>query len=199
MTRQTSPPMAPSNEATDEQLDVARTQGDAYHQAMRAMAEEEGAHTAQAGDYLIGFVNEEAEGMYALDGECVVWREAAEDANVHLEVAVADAADGRFIPGLDVHLELSRDGIPVLATDLPFLWHPFLYHYGTNAKVPDEGPYRVTIRIAPATFMRHDPVNGLRYTRSTEVHFDNITLTNGRKPSPDAQPRGAAAPTATGA
>ncbi|MER7455976.1 iron transporter [Micromonospora sp. NPDC126480] len=191
--------MAPSNEATREQLDVARNQGNAYHQAMQAMAKEEGAHTAQAGDYLIGFVNEETEGMYALDGDTLVWREAAEDANVHLEVAVADAADGRFVPGLAVHLELSRDGTPVLATDLPFLWHPFLHHYGTNAKVPGQGPYRVTIRIAPAGFMRHDPVNGRRYAQPVEVHFDNVTLNNGRKPSPDAKPRGSSAPTATGA
>lgn len=197
--RQTSPPMAPSNEATDEQLQVAHAQGNAYHQAMQAMAKEEGAHTAQAGDYLIGFINEEAEGMYALDGDSLVWREAAEDANVHLEVAVADAADGRFIPNLAVQLALSHDGTPVLATDLPFLWHPFLHHYGTNAKVPGRGPYRVTVRIAPAGFMRHDPVNGRRYAQPIEVHFDNITLTNGRKPSPDAQPRGTAAPTATGA
>ncbi|MEG3632789.1 iron transporter [Micromonospora palythoicola] len=191
--------MAPSNEATEEQLDVARTQGNAYHRAMRAMAEEEGAHTAQVGDYLIGFVNEEAEGMYALDDDQLVWREAAEDANVHLEVAVADAADGRFVPGLAVHLRLSRDGAPILAADLPFLWHPFLHHYGTNASVPDEGPYRVTIRVAAAGFMRHDPVNGRRYERPVEVHFDNVSLANGRKPSPDARPRGPAAPTASGA
>ncbi|MDG4833486.1 hypothetical protein O7627_29875 [Solwaraspora sp. WMMD1047] len=114
--RQTNPPMAPSNEATSEQLDVARSQGNVYHQAMQAMAEEEGAHTAQVDDYLVGFVHEEAEGMYALDGDSLVWREADDDANAHLEVAVADAVDGRFVPGLDVHLELSRDGTPVCAT-----------------------------------------------------------------------------------
>ena len=32
---------------------------------------------------------------------------------------------------------------------MPFLWHPYLYHYGTNAKVPGEGPYTVRVRIDP--------------------------------------------------
>ncbi|GIJ26392.1 hypothetical protein Vqi01_15540 [Micromonospora qiuiae] len=191
-----TPPMAPSNEATREQLDVARAEGDAYRRAMQAMADEEGAVMAQAGDLVIGFVNEAAEGMYALDGDRLVWQEAAQDANVHLEVAVADAGDGRFVPGLSVRLELTRDGVPVLATELPFLWHPFLHHYGTNAVVPDEGPYRVRVRVEPAGFMRHDPVNGRRYAEPVEVHFDDVRLTNGRKPSPDAEPRGAEAPSA---
>jgi hypothetical protein len=86
----------------------------------------------------------------------------------------------------------------VLATELPFLWHPFLHHYGTNAAVPDEGPYRVSVRIAPAGFVRHDPVNGRRYAEPVEAHFENVGLTIGRKPSPDAEPRGAEAPTAFG-
>lgn len=199
MSQQSAPPMAPSNEATEEQLNVARAEGDGYRRAMQAMADEEGAVTARAGDLVIAFVNEEAEGMYALEGDRLVWREAAQDANVHLEVAVADAGDGRFVPGLSVWLELSREGEQVLATKMPFLWHPFLYHYGTNAAVPDEGPYRVTIRVAPAEFMRHDPVNGRRYAEPVEVRFDDVRLTTGRKPSPDARPRGAEAPTVTGA
>lgn len=185
-----SPPMVPSNEATGEQLDVARAEGGAYWRAMTAMAAEEGALTAHAGDVIVAFVNEEAEGMYALDGDRLVWREAAPEANVHLEVAVADAADGRFVPGLSVHLEVARDGRPVVATELPFLWHPFLYHYGANAAIPDRGPYQITVRVAPAGFMRHDPVNGRRYTEPVEVRFDDVELSNGRKPSPNAEPRG---------
>ncbi|PSK64069.1 hypothetical protein B0E53_03974 [Micromonospora sp. MH33] len=136
MTPHNGPPMRPSNEATAQQLQVARAQGDAYGRAIRAMAEEDGANTACSGDFLIAFVNEEAEGIYALDGDHLVWREAAEDANVHLQVAVADAGDGRFVPGLSVSLQLSQSGRRVLDTELPFLWHPFLHHYGANARVP---------------------------------------------------------------
>ncbi|WP_442791486.1 iron transporter [Micromonospora sp. NBC_01813] len=192
------PPMRESNEATEAQLAVARQQGHAYANALRAMAAEDGALSRRAGDYVVSFVNERAEGMYELADGQLVWREAAVEANVHLEVAVADAADGRFVPGLRVEIDITRDGRQVVSAGLPFLWHPFLYHYGGNASVPDPGPYDVTVRIAPATFMRHDPVNGKRYAGPVEVRFDRVTLANGRKTSPDAQPRGVAAPTMDG-
>jgi hypothetical protein len=191
-----NPPMQASNEATAEQLAVARQEGDAYGQAVRAMAVEEGARAVHAGDYLLAFVNEEAEGMYQLEDGQLVWREAAPDANVHLEVAVADAGDGRFVPGLSVHVDVERDGQRVVSTDLPFLWHPFLYHYGGNAMLPDGGPYDVVVRVAPAPFMRHDPVNGRRYSEPVSARFDKVTFVNGRKASPEAQPRGTDAPTA---
>jgi hypothetical protein len=39
--------------------------------------------------------------------------------------------------------------------------------------------------------MRHDPVNGKRYEQPVEVVFEDVPFIPGRKPSPDAQPRGA--------
>ncbi len=195
-----TPPANPSkrssNEATAEQLVLARQEGDAYRRAMQAMAAEDRARSVRAGDFVLAIINEEAEGMYELDGGRLAWREAAPDANVHLEVAVADAGDGRFVPGLSVHVDVERDGQRVVSADLPFLWHPFLYHYGGNAKVPDTGPFDVLVRVEAARFMRHDPVNGLRYAEPVQARFENVTFTNGRKASPDAQPRGADAPTA---
>jgi hypothetical protein len=192
----TTPPMRASNEATDEQLSVARSEGDAYGKALAAMAAEDGAAVLRAGDYLVAFVNEEAEGMYGPVGEELDWHEAAPEANVHLEVAVADAADGRFVPELPVYVEIERDGERVLATDLPFLWHPFLYHYGRNARIPDAGPYDVIVHIAAPSFMRHDPINGQRYSAPVTARFPNVRFANGRKPSPHAHPRGDDAPTA---
>jgi hypothetical protein len=107
------------------------------------------------------------------------------------QIAVADAADGRFVPGLDIRLTLLEGDRELFSTTMPFLWHPYLYHYGTNAKVPGEGPYTVRVRIDPPTWMRHDPVNGRRYERPVDVVFEDRRFTPGRKPSPDAQPRGA--------
>jgi hypothetical protein len=52
----------------------------------------------RAGNYLVAFVQENAEGMYELEDGRLVWREAPEEANAHLEIAVVDAADGRFVP-----------------------------------------------------------------------------------------------------
>lgn len=188
-TPSTTPPTGASNEADPDQLDVARAEGDAYLRALEAMREESGAVVKHAGDFLVALVQENAEGMYEPRDGRLVWHEAPEDANGHLEVAVADAADGRFVPGLDVSVTVSRGGERVLDTRLPFLWHPFLHHYGTNFTMPGAGAYDVQVHIDPPTFMRHDPVNGKRYEHPVEVAFLNVEFEPGRKPSPDAQPR----------
>jgi hypothetical protein len=183
--------MEASNEAEPEQLDIARAQGGTYGQALQAMDEESGAVTQRAGDYLVAFVQENAEGMYELQDGRLVWHEAPEEANAHLEIAVADAADGRFVPGLDITLTLLEGDRELFTTNMPFLWHPYLYHYGTNAKVPGEGPFSVRVTIGAPTFMRHDPVNGKRYEQPVHLVFDDRRFKPGRKPSPEAQPRGA--------
>jgi hypothetical protein len=192
----TDPPSRASNEATVDQLTVARHEGDAYGEALKAMADEDGAVITRAGDYLVAFINEEAEGMYERAGDRLVWREAAPGATAHLEVAVADGTDGRFVPGLGVHVAVEQDGRTLVSTDLPFLWHPFLYHYGSNAKLPGTGPYDVTVTVDAPDFMRHDPVNGRRYAETVTARFEKVEFASGRKESPDAQPRGDDAPTA---
>ncbi len=137
-----TPPMAASNEAEPGQLEVARAEGGAYARALQAMDEESGAVTLPAGDYLVAFVQENAEGMYELADGRLVWREAPEEANAHLEIAVADAGDGRFVPGLDITLTVLEGDRELFTTPMPFLWHPYLYHYGTNARVPERAPTR---------------------------------------------------------
>jgi hypothetical protein len=182
--------MSPSNEAEEDQLDVARQEGDAYARALLAMDEESGATLRRAGQYLVAFVQEDAEGMYGFEGSELVWYEAPEEANAHFEIAVADSADGRFVPGLEISLSVLEGDREVIRTELPFLWHPFLHHYGINARVPGEGPYTVRAVIEPPRYLRHDPVNGKRYPEQVEVEFENQHFTPGRKPSPDAAPRG---------
>ena len=189
------PPMEKSNEAEPDQLDTARQQGDAYGAALKAMQEEDGAALAEAGNFRVALVNEQAEGMYAPDGDGgLVWCEAPEEANAHIEVAVADLADGRFVPGLDVTVTVLDGERELFRQQAPFLWHPFLYHYGFNAKVPGEGPFTVAVRIEPPTWMRHDPRNGRRYAEPVDVVFAEVGFEPGRKPSPDAGPRGSETP-----
>ena len=89
--------MAASNEAEPDQLNVARAEGDAYARALRAMDEESGAVTQRAGDYLIAFVQENAEGMYELQDGRLVWREAPEEANATTRstASATPTGDGR--------------------------------------------------------------------------------------------------------
>lgn len=181
MTTKTTPPMKASEESTKEQLDLARKQGEAYAAAVQAMNEESGADITRAGEYEVGIVVEDAEGMYHLEGEGnLVWKEPTTE-NAHIEVAVRDAADGRFIPGLTVAVTVtSADGTKVGTHEQPFLWHPWLYHYGRNWEVPGEGDYTIHVRIAAPQFMRHDHENGKRFANAVEVEF-NRHITPGQK------------------
>lgn len=179
----TRPPMDPtSEEATAEQLDAARAQGEVYGDAVRLMIEKvaDTGGTQRAGDYEVAFALEKAEGMYELaDGE-LRWMEP-EDENLHVEVVVRDAADGRFVPGLDVSVTLvAGDGTEVGTHPQPFLWHPMLYHYGRNWVVPGDGRYTLAVHVEPAAFMRHDRKNGRRYTEAVDVTFRDVEVKTGK-------------------
>ena len=185
----TNPPVGESNEATAAQLELAHRQGEAYGAALRAMKQESGMLRTRAGDYEIGCTVEEAEGMYVRERDGFRWSDPG-GSNCHLEVAVADAADGRFVPGLSVRADVfTTEGHRVTGAVLPFLWHPFLYHYGHNLEVPAAGKYSVRVVIDAPAFPRHDPVNGRRYAEGVEAIFNDVDFPTGQKPSPSARPR----------
>jgi hypothetical protein len=91
--------MAASNEAEPDHLKIARAEGGADARALQAMDEESGAVTRRAGD-LVAFMQENAEGISELEDGRLVWREAPRRPRPP-ELAVADAANGRFVPGLN--------------------------------------------------------------------------------------------------
>ncbi len=177
------PPMQKSDEANLEQLQFARVQGDTYQEALNFMAQEEaddGGET-RAGDYIVAYAVEHAEGMYALEDGELQWKNP-EDANAHIEISVRDAADNRFIPGLDISVAVDdAQGKRVGEHRQPFLWHPWLYHYGRNWKLPGDGEYTFHVHIKAPTFMRHDRENGKRYAKDVEVEFKKVKISTGRK------------------
>jgi uncharacterized protein involved in high-affinity Fe2+ transport len=182
MATKNPPPMDPdTDEADAKQLELAREQGESYKRALEHMANVV-AHdggTQEAGEYLIGYAVEEAEGMYMWEDGELHWREP-EDENLHVEIAVCDGSDGRFVPCLTVTGTLiDPDGNEVGSHEHPMLWHPMLYHYGRNWKVPADGRYTLKVRVDPPTFMRHDEVNGCRFKEPVETTFENVKVERG--------------------
>lgn len=176
------PPMQSSDEATQKQLDLARAQGDALLHAVETMTEKV-AHgeEQQVGDYLVGFAVEKAEGLYQLRDGVLEWREPEEE-NVHVEIVVRDAADGRFLPGLTVYATLiDARGNTIGMHRQPFLWHPWVYHYGRNWKVPGDGEYTIRVHVDVPEFPRHDKKNGRRYSEPADVTFEQVQIETGRK------------------
>lgn len=185
-----TPPQVPSDEAKAEQLRLAEEQGDAYGRALGLMTHKV-AHGGQtrAGEYLVGWAVEEAEGMYVPQGGKLVWQEPQEE-NAHVEISVRDGADGRFLPGLTVHATLlDPDGNEVGTHLQPFLWHPWIFHYGRNWRVPCDGKYTLRVRIDMPNFPRHDKRNGCRYTEPVEVEFTGVQIQRGCKQSHGEPPK----------
>lgn len=178
------PPEKVSDEADRHQIDMAKKEGAAYHASLKYMAEEvaDSGGMTRAGDYIVAYAQERAEGMYSLKGEGeLVWDEPT-DENCHLEISVSDAGDQRFVPYLDITATLTpKDGKAVGPFEVPFVWHPGLYHYGTNIKVPGDGIYRLDVKIKPPAFMRHDEVNGKRYAETVDVTFDAVEIKTGQE------------------
>lgn len=174
--------MRPSNEASEEQLQLARAQGEALERALKEMTQHE-AHGAEkrAGEYLVGYAVEKAEGLYVLRNGRLQWQEPT-DENAHVEVVVRDGADGRYIPGLIVHATLiDQRGTEIGTNRQEFYWHPWLYHYGRNWHVPGDGDYTLRVHIDPPTFARHDKINGKRFAEPVEVEFKDAKIETGQK------------------
>jgi hypothetical protein len=151
---------------------MAKEQGEALQRALEHTTQEVADDGGErlAGDDLIGYAVEEAEGMHHLRDGKLEWHNPAQDENVHVEVSVRDGADGRFIPGLEVYATFLEDtGNEVGTHEQPLLWHPMIYHYGRNWLVPSDGEYTLRARVEPPRFMCHDEVNGKRFTEPVEA------------------------------
>jgi hypothetical protein len=171
-----------SSESSDEEIKLAQKQGEALQEALHYMTRDEShGQMKTVGDYIIAWANEKAEGLYVLRDGHLEWQEP-KDENTHIEIAICSAAEGRFVPGLMVFATLlDQNGNLVGTHQQPFLWHPWLYHYGRNWQVPNEGPYTLWIRVNVPDFPRHDKVNGNRFSQPVEVQFPNIKLVLGKK------------------
>lgn len=178
-----SEPNRTTSEALDQRhLELARAEGEAYQRSLRHVIEDV-AHTGGTktrGDYVVGFAQQSAVGIYQLRDGGLEFIEPSTE-NCHLEVAIADAADGRFVPHLSVTATLtSADGEEIGPVDLPFLWHPGFHHYGANLTVPGDGPYALRIAVEPATFGRHDEANGDRFDERVNVSFEDVDVSCGQ-------------------
>jgi hypothetical protein len=162
-------------EAVQQQLHYARAQGDAYGAAVEHLVAGRGSEQ-RAGDYWIGYAVERARGMYEWVGDRLVWREPAR-ADLHVEITVRDAGDGRFIPGAGVVVTVTDPNGRELGTHAhPLVWHPLLYQYGRDWRFAFDGRYRLLVRVEPPRFMRHDQVNGNRLSEAAEVEFAGVEI-----------------------
>lgn len=182
---QRKPPTDPdTSEATKEQLERARAQGAAYGRALEYMVQNVALAGGEkrAGEYKVGYAIEKAEGMYHFDDGQLVWHNP-DGENTHVEIAVCDASDGRFVPAVKVTAALITPGGKELGPhEQELVWHPMLYHYARNWALPEDGEYILRVHIDPPEFMRHDEVNGRRFTAAVDVEFAGVKIERGAEP-----------------
>lgn len=178
-TKSKTNPQVPSDEATEKELEMAQNQGQVFGNALEHMITNvaDDGQEKKVGPYLIGYAIEKAEGMYNPDenGD-LIWAEPEEE-NIHVEVSVRDAADGRFIPALDVHARLiNSQGDNIGTHKQPYIWHPWVYHYGRNWAVEKGGDYTLEIEIKMPAFPRHDKKNGTRFAKDISTSFSQVKI-----------------------
>jgi hypothetical protein len=171
-----------SDEGDSPGLRLGRAEGEAYGAILQHMLQNVADVGAllESGDYQIAYASEKAEGMYVERDGRFDWDEPT-DQNVHLEIVVRDRADGRFIPELDVSVTLiDAAGREIGTFRHPLLWHPYLYHYGRNWRIPSDGRYSLRVRFPAPHFRRHDKENGDRFSEGADVTFKDVRLKTGR-------------------
>ncbi len=169
-------------EDNEEKKQLAENQGKAYSDALDYMKSIDNHAEKEVDDYIISLASEEAEGTYQLQGGELKWKTPKEGYNTHLEIVVRDKKDKRFIPELKIKGKVyDEDRNLIIDTDFPFLWHPFLLHYGAFFHIPKDGKYSVEIEIPAPRFHRHDEIKGKRYEKDVKLSIE-ITMEKGREP-----------------
>jgi hypothetical protein len=168
VTKPSQPLGEASEEATPEQLALARDQGRAEAAALSYLLKNEAAWSTsvRAGEYELAVALIPPDEGVGLD-----------DAKVHLGVFVRDGYDGRSVPNLTVHADVSdADGRTLLDAPLALVCDPLLNHYGRELSSSAGGPLTIRVHIDAPRFRRHDPVNGDRYHGTTDAEFRDVTL-----------------------
>jgi hypothetical protein len=171
----------------DAALALASAQGAAlgwaFDEMSRAVANT-GAQTT-VGDVRVAYAVEYAETYWQMCGHRLEYNgrpEQSAETNAHVEIAVMDALTGRLLPDLNVRVAVSDEsGHPISVEVVPFMWHPWIHHYGRNWRVPRAGHYRLQVHVDPPPWARTDRDLGRRFEQAIDVQFDDVPFHTGQK------------------
>ncbi|MGE5353297.1 MAG: hypothetical protein ACM3P0_14540 [Acidobacteriota bacterium] len=165
---------------------LAGASGQAYLKALRVMySQANDGRNIIAGDYVVAYAIEYAEGYWSYDknGDFQYSNAQNEKANSHIDLAVLDKKTGRFLFNLNVKATLYDGTGKEIGTHAePFNWHPWLYHYGENWRVPNNAKaYRLHIHFDPPSYRRYGRRDGRQFTSPVDMDFSNVEIKTGQK------------------
>jgi uncharacterized protein involved in high-affinity Fe2+ transport len=95
---------------------------------------------------------------------------------------VRDAATGRIVPELKVRTTILNSGREAVGTySLPFMWHPWVSHYGMNVPAPGIGRYTIRVRSDAPSFRRYGGAALKRFNRAVDVEFRGVRFVTAGK------------------
>ena len=176
----------PLSELMEAHQTLAKNAGKAFHNTLQEMYKQanDGRDTT-IGDYTIAFAVEYAEGYWNYENgkfRYMQENDLSGKTNAHVEVAALDAKSGRFLDNLDVKATLkTEDGKTVGTRNEMFMWHPWLYHYGENWRIPKGGSYTIIANIKPPAYRHYGKTLGNQLNKQISVAFDNVQIKSGQK------------------
>lgn len=156
---------------------LSKKVGDMLLQAHNTHIEELVHTTKRMGDYIITVAVEEDEGKYEFTDKEVKWSKPQAYGSMHFEVIVLDRDFMTFIPYLDIEARiLDSDGVIIGEGKAKYIWHSFAPHYGLDVVLPNEGKYRLDLKIKIPKFERMHKTNGKRYLDEIAVTTEAINI-----------------------
>src|ERR1700674_1196385 len=141
-------------EADQWELKLAKEEGKRYLASV-----EHGVKAADAGamkpvgDYIVAFLQGKADGLGERAG--AVPDQTPDGRNCHIQIAVLDAIDMRFVPELKIKVMLlDAGGRKVASFRTPFVWHPGFHHYAASIKLAKGGRHDLLVTIDSPSFRR---------------------------------------------
>jgi hypothetical protein len=164
----------------------AGLQGGAMGRAVRAMNQQATSGASQlTADYRVEAAVEYAEAYWFCDPNALAYKsevEASSAENCHIEIAPRDAWTGRFLPELNVTVTVwDSEGREIGTRPQPLMWHPWLYHYGENWRVPRSGRYRIRATFPPPAWPRYGATMGRRFAQGATIEFRELRIKSGEK------------------
>ncbi|MGN6566583.1 MAG: iron transporter [Flavipsychrobacter sp.] len=176
----------PLSELMEQHQNIAKLSGKAFKHTLKDMYKQanDGKDTI-AGDYFVAVAVEYAEGWWHYAGDKFRYKIENEESgktNAHVEVAICDAKTTRFMHDMNVQATLYEDSKSIGTKHEPFMWHPWLYHYGENWRVPMASKhYRIHVHFDPPPYKRYGRLYGKQFTDPVDLDFDDIHIKTGQK------------------
>ncbi|MGM1056563.1 MAG: hypothetical protein ACQEWG_11810 [Bacteroidota bacterium] len=173
-------------ENKDKWMPLAKAQGNAIKRAVDEMITKTAMDGEQIkyGPFLLTYAVEYAEGFWRHKNDKLLYNikvEQSAEKNAHIEIAVFDALTGRMIPGFEVETKFFLDDAQVESVKPTLMWHPWLYHYGNNFRVPKRGSYELHVKTSRTDVKRYGKEYGAAFNEAIEHIFTDVDIQTGQK------------------